>query len=96
MEKDNLLTLMMRNCFRAEDHVAPLLLAIRKKLLYWNTVKLSLVGRVVVANQVLLASKWYTLSTWLCSHHALSQIQRLIRNFLRGSKDCSYVRAKVS
>ena len=30
------------------------------------------------------------------SRSALSQVQRLIRNFLWGSKDGSYVRAKVS
>ena len=79
-----------------EDHVAPLLIAIRKKLVYWNTAKLSLAGRVVIANQVLLASMWYILSAWLGSRSALSQVQRLIRNFLWGSKDCSDVRAKVS
>ena len=65
-----------------EDHIAPLLLTIRKKLLYWNTAKLSLAGRVVVANQVLLASMWYILLAWLCLRSALSQVQRLIRNFL--------------
>ena len=39
----------------SEDHIAPLFLAIRKKLLYWNAAKLSLASWVVVANQVLLA-----------------------------------------
>ena len=72
------------------------MLAIRKKLLYWNTAKFSLAGRVVVANQVLLASMWYILSAWLSSHSAFSQVQRLMGNFIWGSKDCSYVRAKVS
>ena len=54
-----------------EDHVAPLLLVIRKKLLYWNTTAFSLAGRVIVANQVSLASMWYILSAWLCSHSTL-------------------------
>ena len=71
-----------------EDHVAPLMLAIR---INCYIAKLSLVGRVVVVNQVLLASMWYILSTWLCSRLALSQVQRLIRNSPWGSKDCSYV-----
>ena len=79
-----------------KDHVPLLLLAMRKKLLYWNTPKLSLASRGLVANQVSLASTWYILSASLCSRFALSQVQRLIRNFLWGSNDCSYVRAKVS
>ena len=63
-----------------EGHVAPLLLVIKKKLLYWNTAKLSLVGRVVVANQVLLASMYYILSAWLCSRLALSRaMQKILR-----------------
>ena len=56
----------------SEDHVAPLLLAIRNKLLYWNTTKLSLANRVVVANQVLLASMWYILLAWLCSRSPIT------------------------
>lgn len=40
----------------AEQQVPPLLLSIKKKLLFWSTVHLSLAGRVVVANQVLLAT----------------------------------------
>ena len=33
----------------AEQQIAPLLLSIRKKLLFWSTAHLSLAGRVVVA-----------------------------------------------
>ena len=40
----------------AEDMIAPLLLRLRNKLIYWNKEKLSLAGRVVVANSVLLSS----------------------------------------
>lgn len=40
----------------AEQQIAPLLLSIRKKFLFWSTAHLSLAGRVVVANQVLLAT----------------------------------------
>ena len=37
----------------------------------------------------------YILSAWLYSRLVLSQVQRLIRDFLWGSTNCSYVRAKV-
>ena len=40
----------------AEQQIAPLLLSIRRKLLFWSSASLSLAGRVVVANQVLLAT----------------------------------------
>ena len=59
-------------------------------MLCWNIAKLSLVGRVVVGFHVA------HLSVWLCSRSALPKVQRLNRNFLWESKDCSYVRAKVS
>ena len=45
--------------------VAPLLVKLRRKLLLWDSVNLSLAGRVFVANQVLLAIIWYTTSTAL-------------------------------
>ena len=48
----------------AEQQIAPLLLSIRRKLVFWSTARLSLAGRVVVANQVLLATMWYITSCW--------------------------------
>ena len=52
-------------------------------------------SKVVVVNQVLFAFMWCILSTWLWSRSVLSQVKRLIWNFLWGSKDCSFVKAKV-
>mgnify|MGYP007069670987 CR=1 FL=1 len=65
-----------------ERLLAPLMLSLRKKLLIWDTTELSLAGRVMIANQVLLSSMWYIASTCLFSRSCLLQIQRLVRNFI--------------
>ena len=80
----------------AEQQIAPLLLSIRKKLLHWSSARLSLAGRVVVANQVLLATMWYITSCWVFSSSCISQVQRLIRNFLWSGRDGGPARAKVA
>ena len=46
----------------AKQQIAPLLLRIRRKLIFWSSARLSLAGRAVVANQVLLATMWYVTS----------------------------------
>ena len=80
----------------AEQQIAPLLLSIRRKLIFWSSARLSLAGRVVVANQVLLATMWYITSCWIFSGSCISQVQRLIRNFLWSGRDGGPARAKVS
>ena len=79
-----------------EQQVAPLLLSIRRKLLFWSSAHLSLAGRVVVANQVLLATMWYITSCWIFSRSCINQVQRLIRNFLWSGGDGRPARAKVA
>ena len=66
----------------AEQQIAPLLLSIRRKRVFWSAAHLSLAGKVVVANQVLLATLWYITSCWIFSNSCISQVQRPIRNFL--------------
>ena len=78
-----------------ENQVAPLLLSLRKKLLLWSSAKLSFAGRIVVANQVLLASTWYVLSCWIFSKSCILKIHRLIRNFLWSGKTEDNARSKV-
>ena len=80
----------------AEDMVTPLLLRVRNKLLYWDTTNLSLPGRVVVANSVLLASMWYIASTWLFSRSIILKLQRLVRNFIWGASVGTRAVAKVA
>ncbi|MCO5579514.1 hypothetical protein L7F22_033369 [Adiantum nelumboides] len=47
-----------------------ILLDIRRKLIHWSSAPLSLTGRVVVVNQVLLATMWYITSCWIFSAQA--------------------------
>ncbi len=78
------------------EQIAPLLLTIRRKLLLWSTAKLSFAGRILVVNQVLLATMWYILSCWVFSKSCINQIQRAIRCFLWSGKDNDSSRAKVA
>ena len=65
-----------------EVMLPPLLLSIKRKLVYWDSRQLSLAGQVVIANSVLLASMWFIASAWLFSRSAIMKVQSLIRNFL--------------
>ena len=49
-----------------------------------------------MANQVLLATMWYVTSCWIFSSSCISQIQRLIRNFLWSGKNGDATRAKIA
>ena len=62
--------------------LAPQMLSLKKKLLICDTTELSLSGRVMICNQVLLSTMWYIASTCLFSRSCLLQIQRLVRNFI--------------
>ena len=65
-------------------------------MLIWDTTELSLVGRVMIANQVLLSSMWYIASTCLFSRSCLLQIQRLVRNFIWIGRSNNDDRVKVA
>ena len=78
-----------------KDMIMPLLLRLRNKLIYWNKEKLSLAGRVVVANSVILSCIWYIASTWLFSRSIMLKVQRLVRNFIWGNTITDHPIAKV-
>ncbi|MCO5597441.1 hypothetical protein L7F22_051519 [Adiantum nelumboides] len=65
----------------------PVLASIRRKLYHWASMHLSLTGRALVVNQVLLATAWFTTSCWTLYPQALSRLRRLVRNFLWGGSD---------
>ena len=79
-----------------ETIIAPIILSIRQKLIHWSSKKLSLAGRIIVANQVLLATTWYSLSCWTISKESIHQIQRLVRNYIWSGKEDQVTRAKVA
>ncbi len=47
-----------------EANYDKMMLALKSKLITWSHNKLSLAGRILVANQVLLASTWYLAACW--------------------------------
>ena len=79
-----------------EAHLAPLMFMLRKKIVFWNKQHLSLAGRVIIVNYVLLASIWYVASGWLFARSCMKQVKRLIRNFLWSNNSDHNARAKVS
>jgi hypothetical protein len=70
------------------------MLALKSKLITWSHNLLSLAGRILVANQVLLAFMWYLAACWNPNPRMTTQIRRVIRNFIWGGKDAP-ARAKV-
>ena len=65
-------------------------------MLLWDLVGLSFAGRVLVANQVILATIWYIASTMLFARSCILQVQRLIRNYIWGGKIGQNKRPKVA
>jgi hypothetical protein len=68
--------------------------ALKSKLIAWSHNHLSLVGRILVANQVFLASMWYLVACWNPNPRISNQIRGVIRNFIWGGNDAP-ARAKV-
>jgi hypothetical protein len=77
-----------------EANFAALMLTFKGKLINWSTNKLFLAGRILVSNQVLLASIWYLAACWNLDPKMCDQIRGLIRNFIWGGKEAP-VHAKV-
>jgi hypothetical protein len=47
-----------------EANFDTMMIALKGKLISWSHIMLSLAGRILVANQVLLASIWYLAACW--------------------------------
>jgi hypothetical protein len=78
----------------AEANFNMMLSALKGKLICWSHSNLSLAGRVLVANQVLLASTWYLVACWNPNPSMCSQACGVVRNFIWGGK-AALTRAKV-
>jgi len=70
------------------------MMVLKSKLINWSHNQLSLAGRILVANQVLLASMWYIAACWNPNPQMTTQIRGVVRNFIWGGKDAP-ARAKV-
>jgi hypothetical protein len=55
---------------------------IERKLHYWTTIRLSLAGRTVVVNMVLLSTLWFFIVLWGGTTKAIRQIKSSLMNFL--------------
>jgi hypothetical protein len=69
-------------------------LSLKNKLISWSNNQLSLASKILVANQVLLASMWYLAATWNPNPKMCAQIRGILRNFIWGGRDAP-TRAKV-
>jgi mannosylglycoprotein endo-beta-mannosidase len=65
-----------------EANFKKMMLSFKSKLISWSNNRLSLVSRILVANQVLLASMWYIAASWNPSPKMCSQVRGVVRNFI--------------
>ena len=68
---------------------------VRKHLHRWTNNQLSLAGRIMVSNQVILSSIWYFASCMTFSNQALNLVRTTIRNYMWSGKKDSKARARV-
>lgn len=78
-----------------EDRHMAILQQIRSKLTIWTPKRLSTPARVLVTNQVVLASIWYLASCSDISDAILLKTRTLVRNFIWGGMSDKCARAKV-
>jgi exonuclease III len=72
-----------------------MLTQLRKHLFKWADQKLSLAGRIMIANQVILSSIWYLASCTDLSSKALKLARALVRNYVWSGQRESNSRARV-
>lgn len=68
---------------------------IRKHLLKWSAHPLSLAGRIMISNQVILSSIWYFASCTDYTGKALKTAMATVRNYIWSGKREFCARAKV-
>jgi hypothetical protein len=77
-----------------EANFDKLLIALKGKMINWSTSHLSVAGRILVANQVLLASMWYLPAAWNPNPRMCSQVCGVVKDFIWCGKVAN-ARAKV-
>jgi hypothetical protein len=77
-----------------EANFDKMLSALKGKLINWSTCRLLLAVRILVVNQVLLASMWYLATSWNPNPRMCSQVRGVVRNFIWSGKTTN-ARAKV-
>jgi hypothetical protein len=69
-----------------EANFDKMMAALKGKLISWSHSNLSLAGKILVANQVLLASMWYLAACWNPNPKMCSQVRGVVRSFIWGGK----------
>lgn len=72
-----------------------MLTQLRKHLFKWADQKLSLTGRIMISNQVILSSIWYLASCTDLSSKALKLARALVRNYVWSGQRESNSRARL-
>ncbi len=70
-----------------EANFDKMMIALKGKLINWSRNNLSLARKILVVNQVLLASLWYLATCWNPNPRMCAQVRGVIRNFIWGGKD---------
>ena len=70
--------------------------SVKEQLTIWASRQLSLAGRILTVNQVILASSWYLAICLSISDKALRGVKSLVRNFVWLGKKDKKTRARVS
>jgi hypothetical protein len=78
-----------------KDKDAKTMQQIRKHLIRWSANKLSLAGRIMVSNQVVLSSIWYLASCTDFSGKSLKLARAAVRNYVWSGRLDSRARARV-
>jgi hypothetical protein len=81
-------------CLPTEANFDKMMAALKGKLISWSHNNLSFAGRILVANQVILASMWYLAACWNPNPKMCSQVRGVVKNFIWGGKAMP-TRAKV-
>lgn len=76
-----------------KDH--KMLSQLRKHLAIWSTHKLSLAGRIMIANQVILSSIWYLASCTDLSGKTLKLARAMVRNYMWSGQKEAGTRTRV-
>jgi hypothetical protein len=60
--------------------------SLKYKMIAWGNYNLSLVDKIIIANQVLLSSMWYMAACWNPNPRMSNQIKGVVGNFIWGGK----------
>ena len=71
-----------------------ILTQVRKALIYWSSRKLSQADKILVSNQVILASLWYLASSTDIAYKFLKKAKRMVQDYLWSGRGDGRARTK--